>query len=514
MLAMAGLVSGMALLADAPPLLNVVSLGAGSHEGNGIVADGTGQVYVTGQHQANRYDAGTATAYSDLGGESFATAGRTDFFLMKLNAALEPVWTRSAGSSQYDFGTALRVTSDGDVIVSAVYQAPMDLGETALPNANPGRADSFVARYGAEGSLEWVATINGSEDAIIDDIFLDSTGQVYAAGRISDQVTFGAHQIGARFQYRSFLAKLDAAGNWLWAREVIGARDTGNTAVRVVTDNEILVAGCFRAGDSGIYAASYDAAGTQTWIKQMVGGSQDEVSDIEVDGAGNILLSGRLSGASLDFGDAVVLENPTVFFAGFLARLDANHVATWATLTGSRGYEIVAGPNGGTVVAGYYDGQQVHLGGEALVNAGGVDAFVGGLDDAGAVQWHTEFSSSGSDLARAIAVDADGSLLVTGEAVGTVAFGKPEYEGAVFVARLGAMEVTPKGPPLSIRLLDAKVRVSWPAESTGYALEGTTDLNVPFGPLTPAPVPVEGSANTYELEPPDTVGFLRLKGLP
>jgi hypothetical protein len=503
-----------AVPAGTPPLLKVVSLGAGSHEGNGIVADGSGNVYVTGQHIANRYDAPTATAYSDLGGESFPTAGQTDFFLMKLDAGLEPVWTRSAGSGQYDFGTALRLTSDGGVIVSAAYQGPMDLAGNALPNANSGRSDSFVARYTADGSLAWVATANGPEAAVIDDIDLDGTDQVYAVGRLSDLVDFGPHRIGARFQNRIFLAKLDATGAWVWARVVIGARDIGNAAVRVVSGDEIIVAGSFRQGDSGVFLARYNAAGTQTWIRQMVGSSQDEVSDVEVDAAGNIFLSGRLSGASLDFGDGVVLANPGGFFAGFLARLDGAGTAAWATLAGSRGYEIVSGTHGGVVLAGYHDNKQTLLGEVTLGNAGALDAFVAGLDDAGEVSWHTEFGSTGNDLGRAIARDADGTLLVTGEATGTLAFGDPGFRGAVFVARLGASEVTPKGPGLGIQWVDGKVWVSWPTDVTGYELEGTSALGVPFGPLEPAPVPVAGSANTYELDAAGAAGFLRLKAMP
>ena len=159
-----------------PTELRVISPGNGSHEGNSVITDEAGFIYLTGQHQTARFEDGVR--FAELLGERIPVIGRTDYFVAKFSPDLEPVWIRTAGSDQFDFGTVVRVTENGDIVVTGAYQGTMNFHGQELSHL--GRADSFIARYDASGNLLWVRTINGNENVVIDGLAIRgiSSGKV------------------------------------------------------------------------------------------------------------------------------------------------------------------------------------------------------------------------------------------------------------------------------------------------------------------------------------------------
>lgn len=120
-------------------------------------------------------------------------------------------------------------------------------------------------------------------------------------------------------------------------------------------------------------------------------------------------------------------------------------LAHYWSMAPTSGGSIAAGgvtmdPTGNTIVAGSYTGT-VGLGGPQLSSAGAQDVFVGKLSSAGAHLWSKTFGDNGADLARAVATDASGNVLVAGQFEGTISFGGANLTslgGAdIFVAKFG-----------------------------------------------------------------------------
>lgn len=110
----------------------------------------------------------------------------------------------------------------------------------------------------------------------------------------------------------------------------------------------------------------------------------------------------------------------------------------WVVQIGGSGadvpYAVAATPDGGVVVAGYGSG-----GGQCggvLAGVGGRDVLLAKIGPTGACQWGILFGGSGDDEARAVAVDADGSIVVAGLFRGTADF-DPTGGAALLVARGG-----------------------------------------------------------------------------
>lgn len=505
------MVAGVSMAGTAPTTTNVVAIGAGSHEGNGVAVDADGNIYLTGQHQTSRYDSSTATRYSELGGVEYVVNNYTDFFLMKLDADLNVLWTRVGGSARYDYGTAVRVAANGDAVVTAAFQEDFDLGGQTLTNSNTSsyfRTDSFVARYDPSGNLLWIQTANGPDGNVtIDDVEIDDEGSIYVAGDMYGIATFGGTAIGQNNQTKVFLAKYSGAGQFQWARVVESSSDAGTAALAIDANGNVIVGGMLYSGDRGVFLASYDSLGNQDWLTRFDTGNREELSDLAVDEAGNIWFSGRFSGSTFDLGNGVALTNSGSFFNGYVAMVDSNRVAQWIVPAGSRGYEFERDAAGDLIVAGYHQAPYLGLSDQLLADGqGGTDAYVGSLSSAGAFGWSLPWATGSGELCRAIAVGPDESIVVAGE--GNTALFGPTFRGRVFLAKLGSGVPQVQRPALGISIENGEVEVSWPETDGFYVLEATPALDVEFSEVSA--VAVEGKTNTFRIAATNETLFIRL----
>ncbi|NUO49562.1 MAG: hypothetical protein HOV80_11965 [Polyangiaceae bacterium] len=133
-------------------------------------------------------------------------------------------------------------------------------------------------------------------------------------------------------------------------------------------------------------------------------------------------------------------------YAGPPGRLPAPHPELlWSKSFGGQLAQVaraVATDTAGDVfVVGLFDGQ-LDLGGGALVSEGDNDVFVVKLDPSGRHLWSRRYGLSGPQHGYAVAVDADGNVIVVGGFRGTVDFGAgPVSAGSTsdaFVLKLDA----------------------------------------------------------------------------
>jgi hypothetical protein len=108
-----------------------------------------------------------------------------------------------------------------------------------------------------------------------------------------------------------------------------------------------------------------------------------------------------------------------------------------------QGYSVAVDPSGNVYVTGYFEGT-ANFGGADLVSAGFIDIFVVKYNSAGVHQWSKSFGSYGADIGQDIAVDASGSVYVTGYFTATVDFGGGILGGSgtsIFVAKYNSSGV-------------------------------------------------------------------------
>ena len=108
--------------------------------------------------------------------------------LVRLSPEGRHVWSRRLGPT-YDsvIPRALAVAPDGALLVTGFFRGAVDFGGRTLTSTEEG--DSFVARYGEDGSLDWVRAVDApsapgvvSSHTEVMSLAVDSTGHVVLGG--------------------------------------------------------------------------------------------------------------------------------------------------------------------------------------------------------------------------------------------------------------------------------------------------------------------------------------------
>jgi hypothetical protein len=117
-------------------LWNKGAVGGGNQHGQGVAIDGAGNVLVTGYFNGSL----------SFGEGSIASAGLTDFFLVKLDPAGGHLWNQRGGGHFGDIGYGVAVDSANNVLVAGYFSGTADFGTGPL--VSEGGSDVFVAKYG------------------------------------------------------------------------------------------------------------------------------------------------------------------------------------------------------------------------------------------------------------------------------------------------------------------------------------------------------------------------------
>ena len=187
--------------------------GTNSDEGYAITIDDAGNSYVTG------YFCGTAT----FGSYSLTSSGINDIFVAKMDAVGNWLWATNAGGTNYNHGSGITIDEAGYSYVTGDFSGTATFGSYSLSSS--GGFDIFIAKVDADGNWQWATQAGGSVSDGGKGITMDDTGNSYVTGFFSDTATFGSyslHSSGGLYVTDIFVAKIDAAGNWLWATKAGG----------------------------------------------------------------------------------------------------------------------------------------------------------------------------------------------------------------------------------------------------------------------------------------------------
>jgi hypothetical protein len=188
-----------------------------------------------------------------------------DAFVAKLNLDGTFGWARSVGTAFSDrvCGSDVAVDAGGNVFTTGLFIGTHDFdpgpGTTMLtshpppPGGDP-TSDMFVSKLDPAGQFLWARRIGGAGDDWGLGITVDSAGNLYTTGIFSKSVDFdegpaaatltatGAHQ-------NALVAKLDADGDYRWARQIGRGGDAAGSAIAVTAAGAVYTTGSFEGRD-------------------------------------------------------------------------------------------------------------------------------------------------------------------------------------------------------------------------------------------------------------------------
>ncbi len=381
--------------------------------GRHIEVDAFGNVYTTGFFSGTAdFDPGAGIFYlTSLAGND------DDVFVLKLDTAGNFIWAKKFGGLQNDQGMSITVDPFGNVYTTGYFASDTvdfdpGIGVFNLTgNNNSANLAGFVSKLDATGNFVWAMKFNSNflfstTMAAGYDITTDLLGNVLITGSFSDTVDFDpgiatynliSYNIGAS---DIFILKLNAAGNFVWAKNIGGLSNDVGYAIVCDTASNVYISCTFyditdfdpgigtffmgSIGSGGTAILKLDAAGNFVFVKGIM--SNGVIGwDITLDSTANIYVAGFWDADTLDFDPGPATYHLTNLGQAdaFILKLDKVGNFVWVkqmrgTLYGY-GNGISIGPAGDVYTSGFFKGDcdfDPGVGMYNLTSIGGHDLFV------------------------------------------------------------------------------------------------------------------------------------------
>lgn len=167
--------------------------------------DSTGIVYYqktfggNGIEWANKIVEGPDTNLYSIGYTNSFGAGGYDFYLIKLDKYLNQYWQKTFGGADWDFGSDIDFTADGNLIM---------LGSTY--SYGNGNSDLYLIKSDLNGDTIWTKTFGGPQDEVPGSVRSTPDG-----GFIIASTTFSLGDTTGD----GWILKLNSAGDTLWTKK-------------------------------------------------------------------------------------------------------------------------------------------------------------------------------------------------------------------------------------------------------------------------------------------------------
>lgn len=352
--------------------------------GSAVITDSLGNVYVAG----NFSDEADFDPVPERVASLSLPAYDTDFFLSKFSPTGEFHWSRIWGTPEdngMDQNQVRDMASDraGNIYVAGYFEAALDFdpGEGVDEHTSQGRNDAFLSKFDSDGNFIRVLTWGGTSFDSILGVESDSVGNIYITGNFGETIDLdpgeGVEEHSSNGDADVFVTKLDAEGNFIWARTWGGETSDYASAISLDSSSNVIISGSFHSEtvdfdpgpgiDEHQTFAGYDvfitkltSDGEYIWTKTWGSYEDDSGPDVDVDGSGNIYVAGTLEEPmDVNPGTGVKTLYSNGDSDGYLVKLDPEGAYLWGFNWGGVDHDFIGSieVNGGNIyVAGSYQG--------------------------------------------------------------------------------------------------------------------------------------------------------------
>jgi hypothetical protein len=415
---------------------------------------------VTTDKQGNVYSIGNFEGLIDLdpgaAAANFNSGTVPAFYISKLDADGNYVWGGMIKSNVTVYAYGIKVDTAGNMYITGQFYGSCDFNPGGgVFNLLSGAPDIFILKLSTTGAFVWAKALpyvtgNFSSNES-NGIAIDDAGNIYTTGGYGATTDFdpnaGTYNLTSSGYQDIFVSKLDASGNFVWAKSM-GNPTSGDVGNDITVDaaGNVYVTGHFQgtadfdpsaavsnltsAGSLDVYVVKLNSSGNLVWAKALGGTNADIAWGIQCDAAGNVYTTGNFQGTA-DFNPGA--GSITLTSAGvndiFISKLDASGNYVWSRRMGSTladfSTEIKLDAAGNIYTTGSFQGTvdfNPDAGLNNLTSAGGADIFLSKLDTDGVYIWAKKIGGTGDDMGYGLNISSTGSLYVTGGFSNTVDF--------------------------------------------------------------------------------------------
>ncbi len=346
-------------------------------------------------------------------------------------------WTKAIGGGSYDTGLSISIDNLGNVYTIGYYQGTSDFdpGEQSHNITAKGGQDIFISKLNANGDFLWAKSVGGSSNDVGYSIATDAIGNVYASGSFQYIADFNTGEgiEDLRSSGSEDIFILKLGTDGVFKwAKKIGSFNT-EVSYEITTDN----AGNIYA--TGLFYETTDF-NPNTEVYNLVSNGNSDVFILKLTTEGNLVWAKNLGGTSVDYGKSVAVDgNGNVYTTGFFKET----------------IDVDPGTNTSN-----------------LTSYGDYDAFISKLDANGDFAWGGNIGGEGIDQGTSIATTNTGEVYTAGK-----------FQSIADVdPGLGVYNLTSAGQDdIFITKLSTDGNLLWAKQISGFSLEIceaiTTDID-------------------------------------
>ncbi len=372
-----------------------------------VAADGQGNVYATGSISGDTID---------INGNTFYNPGYA-WYIVKYDSAGTMLWARVDGGDGLNTPGGIATDSGGNLIVGGSFSGDsVVFGGTTLYNSNTPKQDVLVVKYDTNGNLLWVVSAGSSDNEWIEAVATDSQGNIFIAGSFNGaSLTLGGTTVMNTFPGTEdiYIAKLNDAGTFLWARSAGGGNYEWATSVSADPFGNTVICGPYFSDTCSfgsaqlvspygnnhdqLFVAQYDSSGNVNWARQVVLTAQAYDSyfyDVVADVFGNVYATGSCISDTVYVDTLQLPASPNSYRDMILVKYSPNGQVQWArreTGTGNiHAFDLAANESGEVYVTGYFNCDSIVFGTDTALAIDPwfwSDTYVAKYTPSGNVEW-------------------------------------------------------------------------------------------------------------------------------
>ncbi len=198
--------------------------------------------------------------------QNFTSNGSSDIFIEKLDATGNLIWAEQIGGASLDQASAIALDNDNNIIVTGRFSNLVDFDPDTTFN-NLGSSTSglsmFVMRLDSNGTLDWAGEVKGTGGEYPLSVITDAQDNVFITGWFDQTADFDPSLNSFNLTANSnspdmFIQKLDANGQFVWAKQIGGSPAIGNAITTDQNDNIITLGYFYGTTDFGSNAGISD----------------------------------------------------------------------------------------------------------------------------------------------------------------------------------------------------------------------------------------------------------------
>ncbi|MES2516212.1 MAG: T9SS type A sorting domain-containing protein [Bacteroidota bacterium] len=292
-----------------------------------IKLDALGNIYVTGAFKFTKdFNPGPGVFNLTSGGGG----SYPDVYVLKLDNSGNFIWAKNFEGSNQNYSGDVAIDHLGNVYTTGFYAGTVDF-DPGPSVFNLSGASVVVCKLNVSGAFVWAKNItDGSNLSQGKCIEIDKSGNVYTSGRYYGSAdfdpgpsTYTLQNIG---QDDIFISKLDASGNFLWAKVMGGGSNDFCYAMAVDAMKNVYTTGVFAGtadfdpgvgtatfsslGGEDIFISRLDSNGTFIWAKRIGNFTGETAFSLNLDHSNSLYTSG-IFGSVIDFDPGPGIFNVT-----------------------------------------------------------------------------------------------------------------------------------------------------------------------------------------------------------